>query len=331
MADLQSVRDRARAAIAAGDYQLAFHLIELTRRHFPMDLEAAMLSGQLRLAWGQWAEARDSFEAVLQVDPESVAARAGLALLAERDGDLDGAIEQLERAFDLDSSNAGVAVGIGRLRSRLPRGSSVELGLPRHALARRSLLKRRYEKAILLFRDALRAAPDRVEIAVGLARALWLARRHGEAEQVAVEVLASYPNCLKMLAVLAGASFDRGEVEAMFLLRRTAEYDPGNPVARRMFLEAGLPFPRVGDDPEIPNADLRRVASIIARGRASALGPEPGDPAEEDWEEEESEPFFLPEVQLDGEWVRVKREAAEDRDRRVEKEQDGTDAGNREA
>lgn len=312
MATLDSVRDRVRAAVAEGDYQPALHLTESIRRHFPRDLETGRLRGQIQLASGRWEEAQGSFAAVLEVDPESVVARAGLALLAEEEGDPDRALEQLERVFDLDGSNSEVAAEICRLRSRSSHSWPVDLGSAQHALARRSLVEKKYERAAVLFQDAVWRAPERLEVAVGLARALWLTRRQEEAERVAAEVLAIHPSCLKMLAILAGASFARGEAEAMFLLRKTDELDPGNRVARRLFLDAGLPFPRVGVDPEVPEAELRGVAGSPSRNRPALEESEAEDSAEEDWEEEEEpEPFFLPEAQLEGEWVRGKREAGD--------------------
>ncbi len=375
MATLQSVRDQARAAVAEGDYQRALSLIALIHRHFPSDLEAVRLLGQIHVACGRRAEARESFDRVLEVDPESVVARSGLALLAEEEGDPDGALEQFERAFDLDSSNSQVAAEIGRLHSLSSHTRPVDPGSTQHAMARRFLQEKRYARAVALFEEALRQTPERLEVVVGLAQALWLSGGWEEAERVAAGVVVSHPDCLRMLAILAGASFSRGEGETLFLLRRTDEFDPGNSVARRLFLDAGLPFPRVGVDPDIPKAELQMVPAPVAR--VQTLAPED---LEEDWEEEaEVEPFTLPEVELDGEWVRGKgpflpmadravlarwlkgdslaaagqflqameqylvvlhglrqtspsdRRGSGEKRLTVEKEQDGTDSGNREA
>ncbi len=304
MATLQSVRDRARAAVAQGDYSLAHSLIELIHRHFPSDLESTRLLGRIQLARGRRAEAREAFLMVLQADPESVAARSALALLAEEEGELDWALEQLERAFALDSGNSRVAEEVGSIRSRLSHTSPVDPGSSEHALARLLVRQRRYSAAARLFQAALRRSPERQEVASGLAESLWLSGRRDEAEAAAATVLSSLPNSLRMLAILAGASFVRGEVEALFLLRKISESDPGNSVARRLFVDAGLPFPRVGVDAEIPGAEVARV--LAAAGRGSARGQADEDPWEEWDEEEEPEPFFMPEDQLEGEWIRGK-------------------------
>ncbi len=307
MATLDSVRDRAKAAIAEHNYPRALLLTDLIRRYFPRDLKTGGLQGEIQLACGRWAEARESFATVLQLDPESLEARAGLALLAEVEGDLERALEQLERAFDLDCSNARVAAEIERLSSRLCHSWLTDPGSPQHALARRSLREKRYPRAALLFSDAARRLPERVEIVVGLARSLWLAGEREEAARVATGVLGGYPDCLKMLAILAGVSFARGEGEALFLLRKIDELDPGNFVARRLFLDAGLPFPRVGGDPEIPEAELRGIIGFRRRIQTDP-GEYEDEPVDEEWDgEEDLEPFVLPEDQLEGEWVRAKR------------------------
>lgn len=308
MATLHNVRNQAKSAITEGRYSQALLLTELIRRYFPRDLETVRLQGEIYLASGRWSEARESFEAVLQADPESQGARIGLALLAEAEGDLEQALEQMERAFDLDVANGQVAAEIGRLGSQLCHSWPGDPGSPQHALARRSLKGRLYSKAALLFRDATRRSPERLEIAVGLARSLWLVGEREEAARMAVDVLVVYPDCLKMLAILAGVSFDRGEGEALFLLRKIAELDPGNSVARRLFLDVGLPFPRVGGDPEIPEAELRRAIGARRRTQSDSMESEAEELEDEEWgEEEDLEPFVLPEARLEGEWARGNR------------------------
>jgi len=299
MAVLFSVRQLAEIALTDGDYGLALRLVDLILRHFPGDVAAAHLLARLRLRQGSWDEARAGFERVLAADPENAAAHAGLALIAEMAGDLYGALEQLQRAFDLDSGNRELAEGIARFSARLPRSLPPDPASAIHATARRSLRRLEYRRAALQFQDALRRAPDRVEVAVGLAEALWLAGSPDEAERMAAHLLAAFPSLLKMTAILAGASFMRGEMEALFLLRRADELDPGSRIARRLFLDVGLPFPRVGTDHEIPDAELRHVLGVGPAAVAAGEWEEP----EEEWEED-AEPFCLPEPELEGEWVR---------------------------
>ncbi len=307
MATLQSVRDQARAAVVAGEYPLALSLVELIRRHFPRDFETLGLAGQIQLAQGRRAEARDSFSTVLEVDPENVVARSGLALLAEEDRDLDQALEHLERAFALDSSNRQLAWEITRLHVLLSHTRPADAGFSQHAIARRFLREKRYERAIPLLEDALRRAPGAVDVAVGMAQALWLARRREQAEQVAASILADHPDCLKAMAMVAGLAFSRGDAGALSLLRKTAELDPGNSVSRRLFVEAGLPFPRVGEEPEIPERELWQVVGRLRPARKEEATPP--EAVEEEWDEEpeeEPDPFLLPDAPEEGEWVRGK-------------------------
>ncbi|MGE5620908.1 MAG: tetratricopeptide repeat protein [Sphingomonadaceae bacterium] len=316
MATLKSVRDRAKAAAAAGEYPLALELAELIRRHSPHDVRTTGLLGQIHLACGRRLEARECFAELLEVDPESRLARSGLALMEEEDGDLDQALDDFERVFALDSSNRQVAEEISQLHARLSHTRPADAALSQHAIARRLLRRKQYRRSIPFFEDALRGRPAAAEIAVGLAQALWLSGRLEEAAEVAEKVLVAHPDCLKALAIVAGAAFVRGEARCLDILRKTAELESGNTVARRLFLQAGLPFPRVGEEPEIPERELWEAIGRL--GPAETIGvaganvePSPEDEEDEGedgdyWEDEAEEPelFGLPEDQLEGEWVR---------------------------
>ncbi|MHB1160881.1 MAG: tetratricopeptide repeat protein [Chloroflexota bacterium] len=322
MATLKSVRDRAKAAAAVGDYPLALGLADLVRRYAPGDLETTGVLGQIHLACGRRVEARDCFAELLEIDPENRLARSGLALLEEEDGDPDRAIEQFERVFALDSSNQRVAGEISRLHALLSHTRPTDVGFSQHAIARQLLRRKRYRRSISFFEDALRSRPGAAEIAVGMSQALWLSGRLEEAEEVAEGVLAAHPDCLKALAIVAGAGVRRGETGSLGLLRRTAEMDPGNSVARRLFLEAGLPFPRIAEEPEVPERELWDVVGRLRPAESATTPESEAALAVEDeeyddeafWDEEEGEaepePFDLPEAQLEGEWVRGRGSAA---------------------
>ncbi len=314
MVTLQRVRGRARMALGQGDPGRALSLVERIHQHFPADLQAAVLLGQIQLELGCPDEARNAFEGVLEVDPENVMARCGLAILAEEGGDLDRALEQFQRAFDLDSSNGEVAEEIARLHSRLSHTRPADPGSSQHGMARHLLREQRYERAIPLFEEALRGAPESVEIGLGLAQALWLSGRFEDAEEVAEGILTRRPGCLKALALVAGASFSRGDWRALALLQETAAMDPENSAARRLFVGAGLPFPKVAAEPELAGADL---AELLAPAAPPSIPPAEGEAELEpmdEWEGEGAggeglESFDLPQLPSEGEWVRRRREA----------------------
>lgn len=259
MATLSEVREQADAALSAGDHSKALSLTLLMQRHFPRDYQTLELLGKLHLEGRRLRESRDLFGQVLGIDPENVLARAALAMIAEEEGDLEEALEQFGRAFDVNPGNHEIAAEIARLHSQLKHSKPAEPGSSMHATARRFMMENRYENAVPWLQEALRQAPVRTDVAVGLVRALWLDRRPVEAGDVAGEILAEHRDCLPALAVSAVAALSHGDSEAVALLARTSELDPGNAVAKELFAKAGMVFPELDERLEIPDAELQEA------------------------------------------------------------------------
>lgn len=257
MATLGEARGLANAAHDAGEHAKAIEIALAIRGHFPRDYQTLELLGRLYLEGRMLGEARDAFRAVLDIDPENVVGRAALAMIAEEEGDLDEALDQFGWALDLDPANGEIVAEVDRLHSLLNRPNSQERSSSACSVARRSLLDGKYDSASAWFEEALRESPERVDIAVGLTRALWLARKPSEAEGVAREILAGHPHCLPALAIAAAASSSWGGKEVGALLARAAEVNPGNGASRALFAEAGLAFPAGEAEPAIPDAELQ--------------------------------------------------------------------------
>ncbi len=254
MATVQEIRDQVRAATAEGDYSRALSLVQRICRHFPEDYETAALLGQIHLEQGRLQMARDAYRKVLEADPEDVLARWALATIAEEEGDLDTALEQLERAFNIDSSNRGLAEEITRLHSQRSHSHPTDPSGLEHALGRQLMALGQHEEAVAQFEVAIRSTSAE-EVVLGLAHALWLAGRPKQSEEVARRIISEHPNCVKALALVAGAAFSRGDEEAISLLTRAAALNPGNSVAARLFKEGGLPTPPVGEKVEVPDEE----------------------------------------------------------------------------
>ncbi len=289
MPTLEEVRQQAKAALAAGDHQQAVALAHLIRRHFPEDYQTQRLLGRAYLGTYQLGRAEGAFRAVLDVDPEDAVAWSALGIIAEEKGDLADALDALQRALDVDFDNREIAEELARLRSQSrhtrPAGplSSV------HSTARRFLKEGSYESAIPWLQDALRLEPGAAEVAVALARALWLSARPREAEAVAREVLVEHPNCLIALGIVAGSAISTRGEDASPVLARTAALNPGNGVARDLFAQAGLDFPEREEELEIPDAEVQAVLERREQRRPAAPAPQvesqPGSVGAFVWEE----------------------------------------------
>lgn len=73
--------------------------------------------GPLQLAAGRIAAAQDSFEALLELDPENTGALNELAFLAYRRGDFNRAVLLLERAVELAPDDLRLRENLGRLHA----------------------------------------------------------------------------------------------------------------------------------------------------------------------------------------------------------------------
>jgi len=97
-------------------------------------LESVRQSGQLRLEAGDWAGARESFEALLRMEPGNPTAQAGIeyslqrealdgqyanALAAEQAGDWQGALQALQAIQSQDPAYPGIAERIAKLQDRV--------------------------------------------------------------------------------------------------------------------------------------------------------------------------------------------------------------------
>lgn len=301
MSTLQTVREQAKAAIAGGDYGLAQSLIQKILRSFPDDYETIGLLGQIHLECDRRDEARELFRGLLEVDPENLLARSSLAIIADEEGNLGEALDQFTRIFEIDITNRQIAAEIRRLNNKVDGPRRADPGYSKHALARRLLNEGLYNEAIPLFDMALETAPEPVVVALGMARALWLAGRLEEAGDVADEILASHPACIKALATRAGVALAKGDPSVSLLLEKIARLNPGNAVAKELFQEAELVLPPMGSvDPDLPeDGDLPE--DVVESGGHFASEEDDGDNVE---------PFDLPEAEVEGEWIRER--AAED-------------------
>lgn len=262
MATLSDVREQANAELAAGHHERALSLAALIQRHFPRDYQSYHLLGRVFLETQEMADSRQAFETVLQVDPEDLVCRSALAMVAEIQDNAGEALVHFQRALEIDPENLELASDVARLTSALDSQESAVPGSSAHSMARRCLARGENDDAVTWFMEARRTSPDLPEIVVGLARALWLAWRPREAEGIAREILSEYPDCLRALAIVAGSVHSSGSEEALDYLVRTAELDPGNHVARELFVQAGLRFPEREAPLEIPDNEVEAVLSV---------------------------------------------------------------------
>jgi len=202
-------------------------------RYFPQYLEAYRLLGEACLAAGDYQGAVDCFRRVLSADPESLAAHMGLGMIFEDTGEYAEALWHWERAFEIAPGNQTVREHLHRLYTWRDGGKTPQMGLTRAALGRLYARNGQLRRAIAEYKALLAEDPERVDVQVALAEALWRARRYDEAAEVSHDLLSKVPYCLKA-NLLLGALSSEEDREGRACLSVAQALDPENRTAQRL-------------------------------------------------------------------------------------------------
>jgi tetratricopeptide (TPR) repeat protein len=300
--------DEARELIRADSYDQAIAICRHILRHYPRYVRAYRLLGEACLEKGDYVEAANLFKRVLGADMEDMVVYVGLGIVFDEQGALDEAIWQLERAFELNPGNAEIRKELQRLYGDRDGAAPPKLKLTSAALGRLYMREELHQRATDEFRAVLEEDPDRADIQIALAQALWWSEQRQEAARICEALLEQYPNCLKANLILGEILLNAGrESEARSLLETAQAMDPENVVAHELFHDRS-PLPR--ETVTVPRLDqeeldeeveeLRSEAPVAAKGTGARKQGPPSkagkrlDEATPDWlrklqEEEEKE------------------------------------------
>ncbi len=270
--------ERARKLMKAKRPETAMAIGQQVLRYFPQHLEAYRLLGEACLAAGDYQAAVDCFRRVLSADPESLAAHMGLGMIFEDTGEYAEALWHWERAFEIAPGNQTVREHLRRLYTWRDGGKTPRVGLTRAALARLYARNGQFRRAIAEYKAILAEDPERVDVQVALAEALWRARRYDEAAEVSHDLLSKVPYCLKA-NLLLGVLSTEGDREGQACLRVAQALDPENRTAQGLLgpasplppREMPAPFaqalPLPGEAPPPPARQPREPARRLHRQR----------------------------------------------------------------
>jgi tetratricopeptide (TPR) repeat protein len=205
-------------------------------QHFPQNIntyrllaKALLEKGHRENLEGHFAEADELFRRVLAAVPNDYVAHLGLSEIHNRGEELDRAIWHLERAYEQMPGNAMLQDALRELYARRDgeEHAPARIQLTRGALARQYMNGQLYDQAAAELQAALVQHPDRVDLQVLLAEALWSGWHEVEAGEAAVRVLKSLPNCLAANRILAQLWLDNERpTDARPFLDRVEALDP---------------------------------------------------------------------------------------------------------
>lgn len=185
------------------------------------------LMGKALLEAQRFSDASDVFHRVLSSVPDDFIAHLGMSIIREDEGNLNGAIWHMERAFEVQPSNAAVQVELRRLIGLRDGLTPQKIQLTRGALARMSAKSNLYSQAIAELRSALTDDPQRPDLQVVLAAMYAQTGARIEAIETCNALVSKLPYCMEANLLLAELLPETERAnEAKVFKDRLKELDP---------------------------------------------------------------------------------------------------------
>jgi len=169
---------------------------------FPKNLETYRLLGKAYLESKRYKEATDIFERLLMAVPDDFVAQVGMSIINDEQQNMDAAIWHMERAFEVQPSNAAIQGELQRLYGRRDGVEPPKIRLTRGALAHMYVQGELHPQAISEIKSVLEDDPKRQDMLALLARAYFHSGNKGEAAEICSQLLSRYPYCFDANRVL---------------------------------------------------------------------------------------------------------------------------------
>ena len=205
---------------------------------YPKYVAGYRLLGRAMLEARRDDDALDMFLRVLSADPEDMLSWVAMSEIYDRRDELEAAVWCLERAFELSVDNQLVGEELRQLYGRRDGVEPARVELTRGALARLYLKGDLLSRSVSEFRSLLDEQPDRADLEVAFAEALWRNEQRLEASEVCQRILDKLPYCLKANLLLGEIWVNSGREEGQEYLRRAEALDPQNAMAKALFGDA---------------------------------------------------------------------------------------------
>jgi tetratricopeptide (TPR) repeat protein len=164
-------------------------------RDFPRYLETNRLLGKVYLEIKDLLNASKVFQYILSAVPDDFTSNVGMSIVYDERNETDLAIWHMERAFEVQPSNAAIQSELQRFYVRRDGIGPPRIRMTRSALAQMYVQGELYPQAISEIRSVLKEDPSRIDMQVLLARASFRNGEIVETSEICLQILTQYPYC----------------------------------------------------------------------------------------------------------------------------------------
>ena len=194
---------------------------------FSKHLETYRLLGKSYLEAKRYAEAVDIFQRILTSVPDDFVSHVGMSIINDDQNKLDDAIWHMERAFEVQPSNAAIHGELQRLFGRRDGVEPPKIRLTRGALAHMYVQGELYNQAISEINAVLANDAQRTDMQVLLAKAYFRNGQKAEATDICTQLLRRFPYSFDANRVMVELLPGTQRAESTQVYRhRVSELDP---------------------------------------------------------------------------------------------------------
>lgn len=193
----------------------------------PKNLRAYQQLGDALVASGRWDEATDVLGRALGAQPQDFNTHSQLARAFQHLGNYDRAIWHAERALDQMPGDQE-SIALIRQLYRAHRNEEIDrLQLTTVALAQQHIRGNLLTEALSTLAAALERSPNRVDLQLLRARALWLDGQRMEAAETALDILERLPYVIEANRIMTELWLaEQRPSDAQLYLKRIEDLDP---------------------------------------------------------------------------------------------------------
>ena len=194
---------------------------------FPKHLDTYRMLGKANLESKRYSEAADVFKRILYAVPDDFVSHVGMSIISDDQKRQDETIWHMERAFEVQPSNAAVQAELQRLYGQRDGREPHKIRLTRGALAHMYVQGELYAQAISEIRSVIAEDPDRNDMLVLLALAYYRSGQKADASETCSQLLNKFPYCLTANQILVEILPGTGMADTIPTYRnRVFELDP---------------------------------------------------------------------------------------------------------